>query len=73
MSDRVEQRQESYTVVGMTCGHCVASLTEEVGAVPGVRDVVVDLATGAMTVVLDRPVSGDDIEAAVREAGYQLA
>ena len=34
----------TYTVVGMTCGHCVSSVTEEVSQVPGVTDVAVDLA-----------------------------
>ena len=37
----------TYTVKGMTCGHCVGSVTEEVGEIPGVTNVDVDLATGA--------------------------
>ncbi|HJQ06221.1 MAG TPA: heavy-metal-associated domain-containing protein [Nocardioides sp.] len=63
----------SYTVNGMTCGHCVASVTEEVAEIDGVRDVVVDLASGALTFASDRPVPRETVEAAVREAGYQLA
>ena len=63
----------SYTVHGMTCGHCVASVTEEVSEIDGVRDVVVDLATGALTFASDRPVPRATVEAAVRDAGYQLA
>jgi copper chaperone CopZ len=64
---------QSYTVVGMTCGHCVASVTEEVSEIAGVRDVTVDLASGALTFDSDQPVPRDVVEAAVHEAGYQLA
>ena len=46
----------TYTVVGMTCGHCVNAVTEEVSAVPGVTDVDVDLASGGHTVTSDAPV-----------------
>lgn len=63
----------SYTVTGMTCGHCVASVTEEVSEIDGVRDVQVDLASGQLTFDSDQPVSRDTVEAAVREAGYALA
>lgn len=62
----------TYTVQGMTCGHCVASVTEEVSEVPGVANVDVDLASGQMTVTSDGPVERADIDAAVSEAGYQL-
>jgi copper chaperone CopZ len=61
----------SYTVTGMTCGHCVASVTEEVTAVAGVTGVTVDLESGALTVTGDA--SAEDVKAAVEEAGYQLA
>lgn len=63
----------TYTVVGMTCGHCVASVTEEVSEVPGVDAVEVDLATGRLTVSGDQPVPDALVEAAVVEAGYRLA
>ena len=63
----------SYTVTGMTCGHCVSAVTEEVGAVPGVTAVQVDLETGALTVTSDTPVDDDAVAAAVDEAGYALA
>lgn len=62
-----------YTVTGMTCGHCVASVSEEIGEIAGVTDVRVDLETGAVTVTSDQPVSTEAVAAAVREAGYQLA
>lgn len=66
-------RTATYTVSGMTCNHCVLSVTEEVGAVDGVTDVRIDLASGSLTVTSDEPISEDTIREAVVEAGYQLA
>ncbi|NKS55499.1 cation-transporting ATPase [Rhodococcus hoagii] len=64
----------NYTVVGMTCGHCVRSVTEEVSEVPGVTDVDVDLASGRLAVTSDeQPVSDERIRQAVADAGYSLA
>ncbi len=63
----------TYTVTGMTCGHCVASVTEEVQEIPGVRAVDVVLETGAVTITSDEPVEADAVKAAVEEAGYQVA
>ena len=63
----------SYTVTGMTCAHCVASVTEEVQEIPGVTDVQVDLATGALAVTSSEPIDDDAVRAAVDEAGYGLA
>jgi copper chaperone len=64
--------ESTYTVQGMTCGHCVSSVTEEVGRIEGVRKVDVDLAGGKVTVVSDEPVTEDAVRAAVTEAGYEL-
>ena len=61
-----------FTVSGMTCGHCVSSVTEEVGAIDGVRKVDVVLETGAVTVTSAAPLSVDAVAAAVDEAGYTL-
>jgi copper chaperone len=63
----------SYTVTGMTCSHCVASVTEEVAEIPGVTDVAVDLASGGLTVTSDAPLDDATVRAAVEEAGYQVA
>ena len=63
----------TYTVVGMTCGHCVNSVTEEVSQVPGVSDVEVDLASGGLTVVSAADVDDAAVRAAVEEAGYEVA
>ena len=64
---------QNFTVVGMTCGHCVASVTEEVTEIAGVDTVDVDLASGNVTVTASEPISDDAIRAAVEEAGYSLA
>ena len=61
-----------YTVTGMTCGHCVSSVTEEIGQIGGVQNVAVDLGSGKVTVTSDQPVADDDVRAAVAEAGYTL-
>ena len=62
----------TYTVSGMTCGHCVSSVTEEVTSIPGVTDVQVDLASGAVTITSETPVEETAVKAAVDEAGYEL-
>lgn len=63
----------TYTVIGMTCAHCVNSVTDEVSQVPGVTDVNVDLNTGRLTVSSDALVEDAAVRAAVDEAGYHLA
>ncbi|MGY1619744.1 heavy-metal-associated domain-containing protein [Geodermatophilus sp. SYSU D00691] len=63
----------TYTVTGMTCAHCVNAVSDEVGALPGVTAVEVDLESGALTVTSDAPVDDDAVAAAVDEAGYALA
>jgi copper chaperone len=60
-----------YLVKGMTCSHCVASVTEEVSEVAGVEQVDVDLASGRMQ-VRGEGFSDEDIRAAVAEAGYEV-
>lgn len=65
--------ETTYTVTGMTCGHCASSVSEEVGSLTGVRDVSVDLPTGAVTVTSESELDVAEVRAAVEEAGYQLA
>ncbi len=60
-----------FTVTGMTCQHCVASVTEEVNELSGVQEVDVDLATGRLHVVGD--VTPEQVQAAVAEAGSYTA
>ncbi|WP_371825723.1 heavy-metal-associated domain-containing protein [Nonomuraea turcica] len=62
----------TYQVEGMTCGHCVSSVTAEVGKVAGVSGVQVDLTSGAVTVTSVEPLDRGLVEAAVTEAGYEL-
>lgn len=62
----------TYTVTGMTCSHCVASVTEEVSALAGVDDVHVDLDSGRLTVTGEEAANTDAVRGAVEEAGYGL-
>lgn len=62
----------TYTVTGMTCEHCVASVREEVSELPGVTSVEVELASGRLAVTADA-VDDDAVRAAVAEAGYEVA
>ena len=60
------------TVTGMTCGHCVASVTEELSEIAGVEHVDVVLGSGAVTITSADPLDPADVEAAVVEAGYSV-
>ncbi|KAE8762193.1 heavy-metal-associated domain-containing protein [Georgenia thermotolerans] len=68
----MSQTTAEYQVTGMTCDHCVRAVTQEVGAIAGVDDVAVDLATGRVTVRSSRPLGAEEMAAAIDEAGYQL-
>jgi copper ion binding protein len=61
------------TVVGMTCAHCVAAVTEEIGNIDGVTSVDVDLASGHVAVTSADPIATESLAEAVDEAGYELA
>ena len=60
-------------VAGMSCGHCVRFVSDELEAVPGVVSVAVDLATSLVTVVSDRVVDPAVLQAAIEAAGYEVA
>ncbi|MFJ8741054.1 cation transporter [Embleya sp. NPDC127516] len=62
----------TYTVTGMTCGHCVSSVRTEVGRIDGVTDVGVDLASGTVTVTAGTTIDDAAVAAAIDEAGYEL-
>jgi copper chaperone CopZ len=62
----------TWTVSGMTCGHCVMSVTEELEQVDDITAVVVDLASGRVELDSTRPIGRDEVAAAVDEAGYTL-
>jgi copper chaperone CopZ len=56
----------------MTCEHCVNAVSTEIGKLPGVAGVKVDLASGAVTVSSAAPLDEAAVAGAVDEAGYQL-
>ncbi|WP_434811742.1 heavy-metal-associated domain-containing protein [Microbacterium sp. bgisy189] len=62
---------QTYTVEGMTCGHCAQAVAREVSAVDGITDVAVDVSQGTVTVA--GAASDEAIAAAVAEAGYAFA
>jgi copper chaperone len=64
-----------YEVEGMTCEHCVRSVTEEVGALPGVQTVEVELVSGGRSTVsveASEALTEAQVREAVAEAGYTL-
>jgi copper chaperone len=61
-----------YAVKGMTCEHCVAAVSSEVGRIDGVTGVDVDLAGGAVTVTSTAPLDDATVRDAVDEAGYEV-
>ena len=61
----------TYTVTGMTCGHCELSVKEEISEINGVTDVTADHTTGAVTVT-GEGFADADVAKAVAEAGYTL-
>ena len=63
------------SLTGLTCGHCVASVQEEIGALPGVSAVDVTLVNGGIStavVTAERELGHDELAEAVAEAGYEL-
>ncbi|WP_329106103.1 cation transporter [Micromonospora sp. NBC_01699] len=64
--------EATYQVTGMTCAHCAQSVQTEIGALPGVSKVRVDVGKGAVTVDSEQPLDESAVRAAVNEAGYNL-
>ncbi len=65
----------TYAVRGMTCGHCVNAVTEEMLSIVGVTDVAIDLVEGGdsiVTVTSTDELDAAQVKAAVDEAGYEL-
>lgn len=73
MSNPAASATETFVVVGMTCDHCVQSVTTELRGLDGVSRVDVDLAAGTATVESAAPLDRAAVEAAVDEAGFELA
>jgi copper chaperone len=61
------------TVKGMTCGHCVSAVQKEIGGLPGVTKVEVELDTGTVRVTADPPPDAAALRTAVDAAGYEIA
>jgi len=62
----------TYSVQGMTCGHCASAVSEEISALEGVRSVDVELVAGGTSTVRvasDAPLADDAVAAALDEAG----
>ena len=67
---------QTYSVSGMTCGHCTAAVTEEISKLIGVQDVKIDLVAGgtsAVHVTSESALDEASVREAVDEAGYELA
>jgi copper chaperone len=62
----------TFIVSGMTCGHCVAAVAEEVSKIDGVDGVDIDLLSGAVTVQSSVAIASSAFVAAVDEAGYSV-
>lgn len=64
--------EATYSVTGMTCDHCVKAVESEVGRLPGVAAVSVDLGAGRVTLRSDQPVDPGAVKAALEEAGFEM-
>jgi copper chaperone CopZ len=71
MEDKMT-KQQTFSVAGMTCGHCVQAVSGELAKLPGVRSVAVDLEAGTATVESIEPLDPVAVAAAIDEAGYEL-
>jgi copper chaperone len=61
-----------FSVIGMSCDHCAHAVRAEIGALPGVTEVAVDVAAGQVRVTAE-PVPDDDaLREAIEEAGYEF-
>ncbi|WP_375003617.1 heavy-metal-associated domain-containing protein [Aeromicrobium sp. CTD01-1L150] len=62
---------QTYTVTGMSCGHCESAVRSEVSQIPGVDHIEVSASTGRLAVTTEAPVEDAAVITAVDEAGYQ--
>ena len=62
----------TYTIKGMTCGHCVSAVDAELRQLAGVADVRVDLGAGTASITSERPLDDQAVRDAVDEAGYEV-
>jgi copper chaperone len=62
--------KKTVKVPDMSCGHCLMTIKREAGEVNGVTSVEGDPATKDVTIAWDAPATWDEIEAALKDAGY---
>ncbi|MEU9078500.1 heavy-metal-associated domain-containing protein [Kitasatospora sp. NPDC004745] len=62
----------TYTVTGMSCGHCENAISQELTALDGVTGVAADAKAGTVTVSSLAPLDDEQVRTAVDEAGYEL-
>ncbi|MER7757866.1 cation transporter [Kitasatospora sp. NPDC097643] len=62
----------TYTVTGMSCGHCESAISKELSVLTGVTEVAADAKAGTVTVSSHAPLDDEQVRAAVDEAGYEL-
>ena len=72
MSESAVTVTNEFQVAGMTCGHCVSAVTEELTNLESVQAVSIDLTTGRVVVTSSAPLDRSAVAAAVDEAGYEL-
>jgi copper ion binding protein len=72
LKEHIDMTESTYLVGGMSCGHCAASVSEEVGKLRGVRDIDVDVETRRLVVTSEAPLPVEQITHAVQEAGFEL-
>ncbi len=65
--------EQIYRVPDVSCDHCIRAITDELGKLPGIQNVGVDLKTKLVTVQHDGSVSDADLRAGIEEAGYDIA
>ena len=64
--------EQTVNIKGMTCGHCEGRVTQELLAIPGVRAVIASAEKGNAQITVEGEISTDQIEFAVRAAGYSV-
>jgi copper chaperone CopZ len=63
----------SIVVNGMSCDHCASAVRAEIGKLPGVTGVDVDIAAGKVCITAGQVPGDTALRAAVEEAGYEFA
>lgn len=65
--------QRSYNIPNISCGHCVASITNELNELEGVKQISGDPLAKTITVELEAPATDEQVKAKLKEIGYPVA